>query len=87
MTTVETLPKVTGLQHLELEAAGWQRRFEADASRARELVDLYSELSYEVTTCSPEPEEFGPECSGCAIVASCQRYVAVYTRRPPGGAR
>jgi hypothetical protein len=82
MLTVETLPKVTSLQHLELEAAGWERRFEADATRARELVDLYSELCYEVTTCSIEPEEFGPECAGCAIVASCQRYVAVYTRRP-----
>jgi hypothetical protein len=80
MTTVETLPKVTSLHHLELEAAGWQRRFEADASRARELVELYSQLSYEVTTCSIEPDEFGPQCGGCAIVASCQRYVAVYTR-------
>jgi hypothetical protein len=74
------------LQHLELEAAGWQRRFETDVSRARELVDLYSELSYEVTTCAIEPEEIGPECAGCAVVA-CQRYVAIYTRGPQEGAR
>jgi hypothetical protein len=82
MSDVHTLPTVAGRQHLELEAAGWQRRFEADATRAAELVDLYSELSYEVTTAPIVPEEFGPDCAGCAIVASCQRYVAVYTRRP-----
>jgi hypothetical protein len=82
MSSVHTLPTVAGRAHLELEAAGWQRRFEADVTRAAELVDLYSELSYEVTTAPIEPEEFGPDCTGCAIVASCQRYVAVYTRGP-----
>jgi hypothetical protein len=79
--TVQTRPELTSQQHLELEAAGWQRRFEADASRARELVDLYCELGYEVTTRPIAPEEIGPECAGCAIVL-CQRYVGVYTRGP-----
>jgi hypothetical protein len=65
----------------ELETSGWQRRFETDATRARELVDLYSDLGYEVTTCKIAAQEIGPECAGCAIVA-CQRYVALYTRRP-----
>ena len=81
MSTVEMRRKVTGQQHLDLEAAGWERRFEANDTRARELVDLYSELGFEVTTCSIEPEEIGPECAGCAVVA-CQQYVAVYTKRP-----
>jgi hypothetical protein len=80
MPTVQARPAVTSRQHLELEAAGWQRRFEVDAMRAKELTDLYSELCYEVTTCSIEPEEIGAACAGCAVVA-CQRYVAVYTRR------
>ena len=81
MPTVETRRPATSQQHLELEAAGWERRFEANEARARELVDLYSELGFEVTTCSIEPEEIGPECAGCAVVA-CQQYVAVYTKRP-----
>ena len=81
MSTVEMRRKVTSQQHLDLEAAGWERRFEANDTRARELVDLYCELGFEVTTCSIEPEEIGPECAGCAVVA-CQQYVAVYTKRP-----
>ena len=77
---------MTSQQHIELEAAGWERRFEANATRAKELVDLYSELGFEVTTCSIAPEEIGPECAGCAVVA-CQLYVAVYTKRPQEGVR
>ena len=65
----------------DLETSGWQRRFEAEAARAGELVDLYSDLGYEVTTCAIAPQEIGPDCTGCAIVA-CQRYVALYTRLP-----
>jgi hypothetical protein len=83
MSTALENSKTTSQQHRELVAAGWQRRFEAEATRAAELVDLYSELSYEVTTRPIVPEEIGADCAGCAIVA-CQRYVAVYTRRPQG---
>lgn len=70
---------MTSQQHTELEAAGWERRFETDVTRASELVDLYSDLGYEVTTRRIVPQEIDPECAGCAIVA-CQRYVVVYTR-------
>ena len=86
MPTVEARRKATSQQHLELEAEGWERRFEASPTRAKELVDLYSELGYEVTTCSVEAAEIGPECAGCAVVA-CQLYVAVYTKRSKEGAR
>jgi hypothetical protein len=72
---------VTGQQDIELAAAGWERRFEAAATRASELVELYSDLGYEVTTRGIAPDEIGPECAGCAI-AACQMYVVVYTRRP-----
>jgi len=83
--TVDEEREVGSAQHLELETAGWQRRFEADANRAAELVDLYCEMGYEVTTRAIAPQEIGPECAGCAIVA-CQRYVALYTRRSEDGA-
>lgn len=85
MSSAETLHEAVCQEDLdlkdELETAGWQRRFEADAARAAELVDLYAELGYQVTTCKIAPQEIGPECAGCAIVA-CSRYVALYTRRP-----
>jgi hypothetical protein len=81
MSTDEIRGQVSGRQGPELETAGWQRRFEAEATRAAELVDLYADLGYEVTTSEIAPQEIGPDCAGCAIVA-CQRYVALYTRRP-----
>jgi hypothetical protein len=83
MSSVQEQSEVSTLSQCDLEAAGWQRRFEAEATRAEELVDLYAELSYEVTTRPIVPDEIGADCAGCAIVA-CQRYVAVYTRRPQG---
>ena len=86
MPTVDTQPEVSSQQHLELETAGWQLRFEADAARADELVDLYRDLGYEVTTRKIAPQEIGPECAGCAIIV-CKRYVALYTRYPKEGAR
>ncbi|MHB1891515.1 MAG: hypothetical protein ACYCUF_11635 [Acidimicrobiales bacterium] len=72
---------MTVQEQSELEAAGWERRFEADVARATEVAELYSDLGYEVTTTAIAPEEIGPECAGCALVA-CRRYVVVYTRRP-----
>jgi len=81
MSTVGSQGQVSGKQGPALATAGWQRRFEAETTRAAELVDLYTDLGYEVTTSEIAPQEIGPECEGCAIVA-CQRYVALYTRRP-----
>jgi hypothetical protein len=81
MPNVEEQVQVSGSHDLELETAGWKHRFEAEALRAGELTDLYQDLGFEVTTRRITPQEIGPECAGCAIVA-CQRYVALYTRRP-----
>ncbi len=63
----------------ELEAAGWQRRFEADAARVDEVVELYTSLGCEVTTRALAPQSFAPECASCALTA-CSRYVEIYTR-------
>ncbi|NNN18886.1 MAG: hypothetical protein HKL84_03415 [Acidimicrobiaceae bacterium] len=64
---------------IELMAAGWDRRFEADVTRVNELVQMYTDLGYEVTTSDLIPEDIGPQCAGCAVVA-CQKYVVIYTR-------
>ncbi len=68
-----------------LEAAGWERRFLADELRAREAVELYESLGYEVRAQQLEPADFGPQCDECAA-AVCRSYVLIYTRRPePAG--
>jgi len=64
---------------IELMAAGWDRRFEADVTRVNELVEMYTGLGFEVTTSDLAPEEIGPQCAGCAVVA-CQKYVVIFTR-------
>ncbi len=66
----------------DLEAGGWERRFEVDMARVEELEELYRSLGYEVRVRSVVPESFGPQCAGCALTA-CSRYVELYTRRAP----
>ena len=66
----------------DLEASGWERRFEADLARVEELEELYRSLGYQVRVRSLVPESFGPQCAGCALTA-CRRYVELYTRRAP----
>lgn len=66
----------------DLEAGGWERRFEADLARVEELEELYRSLGYEVRVRSLVPESFGPQCAGCALTA-CRRYVELYTRPAP----
>ncbi len=68
----------------DLEASGWERRFEAPVARVGELTELYESLGYEVETRPIDPGGFGPQCAGCVLVA-CERYVVLYTRRPEAG--
>jgi len=66
----------------ELTAAGWERRFLADPDRAREALELYTLLGYEVLAHKLTPAEFGPMCAQCPA-SSCLSYVMIYTRRKP----
>jgi len=68
----------------ELTAAGWVRRYLADAIRAREAVELYSSLGYEVKAEKLTRDDFGPQCHGCPDVI-CESYVMIYTRKRPDG--
>ncbi len=63
-----------------LEAAGWKRRFLADADRAREARELYESMGLEVRLETLVPEGLGPKCGDCSA-AVCAAYVLVYTRR------
>lgn len=65
----------------ELVAEGWERRFMADARRAREAIDLYTEMGYEVHTEPVLPAELGDDCDGCKLVVAFQ-FQNIYTRKP-----
>ena len=64
----------------KLIAAGWTRRSLAGPDRAREVIDLYESLGYEVKAISLTPADFGPSCRDCAPVI-CLSYVLIYTRK------
>ncbi len=68
----------------KLVAEGWIRRHLADPARARESIDLYTSMGYEVKAQKLSPSDFGPQCSGCASVvrSSC---VLIYTRKKKSG--
>ena len=64
----------------DLIAQGWERRFISDGRRAKEMVDLYTELGYEVHLEPVDQQEFRDECEDCGIVALL-KFVTLYTRK------
>ncbi len=60
-------------------AAGWQRRFITDATRCKEMSELYRELGYEVCADPVKPQELLDDCQGCRVVVESQ-FVTIYTR-------
>jgi hypothetical protein len=65
----------------KLLADGWERRHLADPDRAKEAIEVYSSLGFEVKAQQLTPADFGSNCGDCASVI-CQSYVLIYTRRP-----
>lgn len=65
----------------KLIARGWVRRYLADPDRAKEAIELYTSLGYEVKAQTLLPEDFLATCGDCAS-AVCQSYVMIYTREP-----
>ena len=61
---------------------GWERRFVADAARAREAAELYQQLGYEVRLEPVLPEHFAEPCEACALI-TLLRFQMIYTRRVP----
>lgn len=66
-------------------AAGWQRRFAIERSRAADLARLYEESGYEVALDPVSPELLRDECSDCRLVTQLE-YVLLYTREAAGSA-
>ena len=65
-------------------ADGWQRRGVADGRRARELVQLYTELGFDAVADPVSGSELGgEECTECRLVAILGfRVVYTHPRRP-----
>ena len=61
-------------------AAGWERRFVADATRAAEAVELYERLGFEAVADPLRSGELGERCDACQL-AALLRFRTVYTRR------
>jgi hypothetical protein len=63
-----------------LVAEGWERRFTADAQRAQEAIELYTQLGYEVRAESLLLEQLTGECEGCRSPV-ISKYKTIYTRK------
>lgn len=61
-------------------AAGWERRFLADAHRVREAMELYAQLGYEVCADPVSPDQLAEDCEGCQLPALLQ-FRMIYTRK------
>jgi hypothetical protein len=66
----------------KLAEKGWERRFMADPSRAKEASSIYRELGFEVRSEEILPSELSVLCGDCRL-ATCRSYVTIYTRRAP----
>lgn len=64
----------------ELVAQAWERRFTADEQRAREAVELYSQLGFEVRAEPVRAEEMDEDCQDCQSVVSVH-FRTIYTRK------
>jgi len=64
----------------ELTARGWVRRYLAGPERAREAMETYAAIGYEVLAQELTPTALGPRCLECAA-GLCRTYVMIYTRR------
>ena len=63
----------------KLEAEGWELRFIADTRMARDAVDTYRDLGYEVKLVALTGDDLKDECSGCKAIF--QQFKALYTRK------
>jgi len=63
-----------------MTAEGWERRFTVDAQRIQEVIELYSQLGYEVRAVPLPAEEFHDDCIDCQSVIA-KNFKTIYTRK------
>lgn len=67
-----------------LVAAGWERRFIADARQAKEAIELYTQLGFEVLVEPVQAAEMGEDCEDCQVLVLLQ-FKTIYTRKKVDG--
>ena len=67
-----------------LLAQGWERRFMADGERAKEAVELYEELGYEVRAEPVRREDVADDCEDCQLLMLL-KFQTIYTRKRNSG--
>lgn len=86
---IETLAEGSGRRFLSdaqlqpepgLVAEGWERRFTADEQRVQEVVELYSQLGYEVRVEPVHVDDLHEDCTDCHNLIG-SKFKAIYTRR------
>ena len=65
-----------------LAAQGWERRFMADGQRAREAMELYRSLGFDVHAEPVRPEDVADDCGDCRLLMAL-RFTTIYTRPLP----
>ncbi len=61
-------------------ADGWERRFVADAERAKEAMQLYAQLGYEVCADPVRADQMDEQCADCQLLMLLQ-FKMIYTRK------
>jgi len=59
---------------------GWTKQFTTDEPRLSEAVELYKSLGYEVRLEPASFDETSEVCKTC-LLADCDRYKTIYTRK------
>jgi hypothetical protein len=76
--------RVLSEEHLRADPAriadGWERRFIADGQRAKEAIELYQQLGYEVCADPVQPEDMEDDCDDCQLLMLLQ-FKTIYTRK------
>lgn len=66
----------------QLIAAGWERRFIADAKRAQDAIEMYAEMGHDVRLEPVNVTGLSEACSGC--LEAFAHFSVVYTRKKTG---
>lgn len=68
-----------------LAADGWVRRHTADADRAKESIELYRSLGFEVLMRELTSTDYDPSCHRDCVASAGPSHVLIYTRKGAGG--
>jgi len=69
----------SGEANAQLITEGWQKRYVADQRMAKEAVETYSAMGYEVRLESLQTDQIAEACMGCKTMLD--QFSVIYTRK------